>query len=216
MVPMLPLNKSAPADSKKGRAEGRRSPSSHSMSSYSTSVGDRESEDSCTEDQAREPAATPAMLWPATPSPTGFVMSQADPFSLVPPAQSIYGFNMSMLAPPVVVHSEARVRLNSFARPFTPAGPECIPQASTDTSSEMEVLTSWAQQSPTVAGEETSVLPSPGSAVHGSGECKPCAWLWKPRGCANATICDYCHLCPEGELKRRKKAKVAALRAGNA
>lgn len=60
----------------------------------------------------------------------------------------------------------------------------------------------------------TVTLPSLGSAFHQSGQCKPCAWLWKPRGCQNAASCDYCHLCPEGELKQRKKSKVAAIRMG--
>eukprot|EP00441_Pelagodinium_beii_P039517 CAMPEP_0197637990 /NCGR_PEP_ID=MMETSP1338-20131121/13040_1 /TAXON_ID=43686 ORGANISM="Pelagodinium beii, Strain RCC1491" /NCGR_SAMPLE_ID=MMETSP1338 /ASSEMBLY_ACC=CAM_ASM_000754 /LENGTH=274 /DNA_ID=CAMNT_0043210491 /DNA_START=286 /DNA_END=1110 /DNA_ORIENTATION=- len=60
--------------------------------------------------------------WPATPSPTGCVMSQSNPFSLVAPAQSAFGFDMPMWAPPV-----AGVQLSSFARPFMPREPmECI------------------------------------------------------------------------------------------
>lgn len=58
------------------------------------------------------------------------------------------------------------------------------------------------------------VLPSVGSAQHGTGKCKPCAWFWKPQKCSNHKSCGYCHLCPEGELKARKKAKVAAMRVG--
>jgi hypothetical protein len=57
-------------------------------------------------------------------------------------------------------------------------------------------------------------MPSPGSALHGTGRCNPCAWYWKPKGCMNDTNCTYCHLCPEGELKQRKKAKVTAMRMG--
>eukprot|EP00928_Gymnodinium_smaydae_P024490 TRINITY_DN197_c0_g2_i1.p1 TRINITY_DN197_c0_g2~~TRINITY_DN197_c0_g2_i1.p1 ORF type:complete len:390 (-),score=67.38 TRINITY_DN197_c0_g2_i1:108-1277(-) len=57
-------------------------------------------------------------------------------------------------------------------------------------------------------------LPSVGSAYHGSGKCRPCAWFWKPQKCQNERDCVYCHLCPEGELKSRKKAKVDAMRAG--
>mmetsp|Transcript_107146 Transcript_107146/g.301573 ORF Transcript_107146/g.301573 Transcript_107146/m.301573 type:complete len:367 (-) Transcript_107146:129-1229(-) len=56
--------------------------------------------------------------------------------------------------------------------------------------------------------------PSVGSQLHGTGKCNPCAWFWKPNGCHNALNCTYCHLCPEGELKARKKAKVAAIRMG--
>merc|ERR550525_2078973 len=57
-----------------------------------------------------------------------------------------------------------------------------------------------------------SVFPSRGAALHGSGLCQPCAWFWKPGGCLNGVDCRRCHLCPEGELKRRRKAKDAAIR----
>jgi len=56
---------------------------------------------------------------------------------------------------------------------------------------------------------------TPGSALHGSGNCKPCAWFWKPSGCQRGQACMYCHLCPEGELKLRKKAKHAQMRSEN-
>merc|ERR1711879_759627 len=57
-------------------------------------------------------------------------------------------------------------------------------------------------------------LTSAGSTLHGTGRCSPCAWFWKVRGCQNGTTCTYCHLCPENELKLRKKAKVQAIRMG--
>jgi hypothetical protein len=37
--------------------------------------------------------------------------------------------------------------------------------------------------------------------------CKPCAFFHRTEGCTNGEKCEYCHLCPEGEIKRRKKAK---------
>lgn len=52
---------------------------------------------------------------------------------------------------------------------------------------------------------------SMGSNVHGSGQCKPCAWFWKDQGCQNGKDCQHCHTCDEGELKRRKKAKIATM-----
>jgi len=55
-------------------------------------------------------------------------------------------------------------------------------------------------------------LPSVGSVEHTSGNCRPCAWFWKRQGCRNSAECRHCHLCPESELKRRKKEKVQALR----
>lgn len=57
-------------------------------------------------------------------------------------------------------------------------------------------------------------MPSRGSALHGTGRCRPCAWFWKEEKCHNLEDCGYCHLCPEGELKMRKKSKVAAMRMG--
>jgi len=51
---------------------------------------------------------------------------------------------------------------------------------------------------------------SVGSAEHSLGTCKPCAFLWKDaNGCQNGTNCKFCHMCPPGEVKRRKKEKLA-------
>lgn len=58
--------------------------------------------------------------------------------------------------------------------------------------------------------------PSEGSALHGSGVCRPCAWYWKPSGCQKESRCRFCHMCPEGEVKDRKKKKVATLRIESA
>jgi hypothetical protein len=60
--------------------------------------------------------------------------------------------------------------------------------------------------------------PSLGSAEHGKigpdGQpvCMPCAWFYKDNGCKNGQTCRYCHLCPNGELKNRKKMKIQRLR----
>jgi len=61
---------------------------------------------------------------------------------------------------------------------------------------------------PPVADE----LPSAGSAWHSAGLCRPCAWFWKPRGCGNGADCQHCHICPDGEIKARKKVKMACIR----
>jgi len=51
---------------------------------------------------------------------------------------------------------------------------------------------------------------SVGSAEHSLGTCKPCAFLWKSQdGCESGTNCKFCHMCPPGEVQRRKKHKVA-------
>merc|ERR1712187_426724 len=55
---------------------------------------------------------------------------------------------------------------------------------------------------------------SQGSLLHGSGKCKPCAWFWKPGGCQKQQNCTHCHLCPYGEIKARKNAKLTMMRLG--
>jgi hypothetical protein len=57
---------------------------------------------------------------------------------------------------------------------------------------------------------------SVGSELHAKGECKPCAWYWKPGSCHNGKDCMHCHLCLESELKKRKKAKLQNLRGVSA
>lgn len=69
-----------------------------------------------------------------------------------------------------------------------------------------------AQYNP--AMQVSNGLPSKGSVTHGTGKCRPCAWFFKDQGCSNDYECGYCHLCPEGELKARKKSKVTAMRIG--
>lgn len=81
------------------------------------------------------------------------------------------------------------------------------------------IATSPISQQPASAGSKVVAPyelrqpePSIGSKEHGTGQCRPCAWFWKPQGCANASDCRHCHMCPEGELKNRKKDKVATMR----
>lgn len=33
-----------------------------------------------------------------------------------------------------------------------------------------------------------------GAELHSVGQCKPCAWLWGKKGCANGMDCDFCHV----------------------
>jgi len=53
-----------------------------------------------------------------------------------------------------------------------------------------------------------------GALLHEMGACQPCAWFWKPSGCQNGKDCMRCHLCPEGELRSRKKVKRTLMRLG--
>lgn len=55
---------------------------------------------------------------------------------------------------------------------------------------------------------------SEGSALHEKGECKPCAFFHRPdEGCRDGEGCQYCHICPEGEIKRRKRLKQQCKKA---
>jgi hypothetical protein len=53
---------------------------------------------------------------------------------------------------------------------------------------------------------------SVGSLLHKAGMCKPCAWYHHPKGCQRAAQCEFCHMCPPGEIKRRKKEKTQLIR----
>jgi hypothetical protein len=55
-------------------------------------------------------------------------------------------------------------------------------------------------------------VPSLGSVHHAGGECLPCAWHHGPNGCWHGTTCIFCHICPSGEIKRRKKIKRKLMR----
>eukprot|EP00445_Apocalathium_hangoei_P058715 CAMPEP_0204097478 /NCGR_PEP_ID=MMETSP0360-20130528/192462_1 /ASSEMBLY_ACC=CAM_ASM_000342 /TAXON_ID=268821 /ORGANISM="Scrippsiella Hangoei, Strain SHTV-5" /LENGTH=611 /DNA_ID=CAMNT_0051046827 /DNA_START=55 /DNA_END=1890 /DNA_ORIENTATION=+ len=57
---------------------------------------------------------------------------------------------------------------------------------------------------------------SVGSALHGTGQCRPCAWYWRPGSCQNGAECNHCHTCSEGEIKFRRKGKQVVLRSGSA
>ena len=53
---------------------------------------------------------------------------------------------------------------------------------------------------------------SRGASEHGTGNCKPCAWFHHVEGCRHAQDCEFCHLCPSGEIKKRKKDKQKLIR----
>jgi len=86
-------------------------------------------------------------------------------------------------------------------------GPEGVPPAGG------EAVTVDMPSPPPGLAQPKGPLASKGSASHGTGECRPCAWFYKPQGCQNAADCRHCHLCPEGEIKGRRKAKSSKLRA---
>jgi hypothetical protein len=85
----------------------------------------------------------------------------------------------------------------------TPLRGDCI--------SQVDAQAKWSCES--MSDSESTTTSSVDQAQHSVGQCKPCAWFWKKQGCRNGEACNYCHLCPQGELKSRKKARVIELRA---
>lgn len=57
---------------------------------------------------------------------------------------------------------------------------------------------------------------SVGAAQHAQGDCKPCAWFWRPGGCTRGEACQHCHLCPRGALQDKKRQNRQRLRAARA
>jgi hypothetical protein len=53
---------------------------------------------------------------------------------------------------------------------------------------------------------------SMGAAGHAAGSCKPCGWNNKPGGCAKGADCEFCHMCDDGALKRKKKARLQRIK----
>eukprot|EP00746_Dinoflagellata_sp_MGD_P020666 gnl/MRDRNA2_/MRDRNA2_148211_c0_seq1.p1 gnl/MRDRNA2_/MRDRNA2_148211_c0~~gnl/MRDRNA2_/MRDRNA2_148211_c0_seq1.p1 ORF type:complete len:220 (+),score=42.63 gnl/MRDRNA2_/MRDRNA2_148211_c0_seq1:85-744(+) len=86
---------------------------------------------------------------------------------------------------------------------------QCESESSDDSS---EDLLEDVEQKMQVISLSTGLgIQSKGLKSHETGSCKPCAFFWKD-GCKNGPACHYCHLCPPGELKRRKKARAMMLR----
>lgn len=65
-----------------------------------------------------------------------------------------------------------------------------------------------AQQPVIVPASDRQPEYSAGAAFHATGQCKPCAWFWRPQGCFNSTECQHCHMCNRGELRKVKKANA--------
>mmetsp|Transcript_46306 Transcript_46306/g.104972 ORF Transcript_46306/g.104972 Transcript_46306/m.104972 type:complete len:273 (-) Transcript_46306:187-1005(-) len=71
------------------------------------------------------------------------------------------------------------------------------------------------QQQSNGDGEQSYKTPEQKAQEHKTGDCRPCAFH-HTKGCSNGDNCVYCHLCPPGELKRRKAIKRDQLRAQEA
>ena len=77
---------------------------------------------------------------------------------------------------------EIEAIISPFVRPVGLNGPVCLP------------------------ADKSLDLPSVGSRLHSSGQCRPCIFI-RREGCSRGRDCLYCHLCPAGEVRKRKKNK---------
>uniref|UniRef100_A0A7S1B2S4 C3H1-type domain-containing protein n=1 Tax=Noctiluca scintillans TaxID=2966 RepID=A0A7S1B2S4_NOCSC len=69
----------------------------------------------------------------------------------------------------------------------------------------------------TAGADASSALGSPeyptvGSAGHSTGQCKPCAFIWKETGCNRGIACPFCHLCDSRERRRRAKERMNSVK----
>jgi len=51
---------------------------------------------------------------------------------------------------------------------------------------------------------------SEGAALHASGNCQPCGFVWKQRGCSKGEMCTFCHLCGRQDFKRFERRKASS------
>jgi len=64
----------------------------------------------------------------------------------------------------------------------------------------------WGDLGQVLDVPEPEVMPEVVTAgKHLNGQCKPCAFAWKPEGCVSGADCKFCHFCPPGEKQRRKR-----------
>eukprot|EP00931_Biecheleriopsis_adriatica_P103228 TRINITY_DN78093_c0_g1_i1.p1 TRINITY_DN78093_c0_g1~~TRINITY_DN78093_c0_g1_i1.p1 ORF type:complete len:228 (-),score=23.88 TRINITY_DN78093_c0_g1_i1:39-722(-) len=153
-------------------------------------------------------AAPPAVAWPSTPSPRHREVRELPPSYGVQPQAC----------------QQQRTKLNGKAKAFVPGQPQQAQMSFMPVmmmydagycAAPVEKPADVTEQKEEVTSS-TPIVTSKGSELHGTGACKPCAWVWKSPGCVNGADCDYCHLCSQDELKLRKKVKLLAIREARA
>eukprot|EP00429_Kryptoperidinium_foliaceum_P058559 CAMPEP_0176077296 /NCGR_PEP_ID=MMETSP0120_2-20121206/38647_1 /TAXON_ID=160619 /ORGANISM="Kryptoperidinium foliaceum, Strain CCMP 1326" /LENGTH=328 /DNA_ID=CAMNT_0017411027 /DNA_START=13 /DNA_END=997 /DNA_ORIENTATION=+ len=150
--------------------------------------------------------------WPSTPTPT------ADSWGATPTPSSATSLPHNFGLAPPLLDPAAFATMAHMAAAAAAVAAENAAMLSSDKSPSATADEGFSSSPPWAPGAflpgVPPLIPSAGSAMHGTGKCKPCAWFWKTTGCQSGLECGYCHLCPEGELKNRKKLKVAAMRMG--
>ncbi|CAK0807272.1 unnamed protein product [Prorocentrum cordatum] len=147
------------------------------------------------------PPAVATVVAPAVPSLAPATMPAAAPAQGRPAAE-----------PPNAGRSAERPPRSSAAQPWAPGGARPAQEQPTSTLHSAGRQLLGDALDPGHLDDDARGYPSVGSEGHPA-ECHPCAFFWKPKGCSLAVDCDFCHLCPADEKKRRQKAKIDAIRA---
>lgn len=158
---------------------------------------------------AAAPPVVATVVAPADPPTAPATVLAAAPASAQAPAAG-------PLRPDIARGDDERPALMSSAKTWKPPSerPSQEPPTSTLHSAGRQLLGDALD--PGHLDDDAQGYPSVGSKGHATGECHPCAFFWKPKGCGLAVACDFCHLCPADEKKRRQKAKIDAIRASQA
>jgi hypothetical protein len=77
----------------------------------------------------------------------------------------------------------------------------------------ISLLTSTTDSEGSSTPREAMMAEQGSYEAHVLGNCKPCNYfLYKVDGCRQGDKCTFCHFCPKGEIKKRKKDKLSVLR----
>lgn len=180
----------------------------------------------CTTLHAPLPTSLPPLLPPLLPESYPTALPPPYPPSLPPPPPSTPPTGFSLMEPPILSPGLA---VDMAPGAMYCEGDSLMTCMAANSESEVPALLQWFPPLHTAMGVPQQTLmrqqklglemqprANPGSALHAEGNCHPCAWFWKSPGCRNGENCDHCHLCPEGEVKARKKARQTIKRLGYA
>eukprot|EP00928_Gymnodinium_smaydae_P006054 TRINITY_DN12106_c0_g1_i2.p1 TRINITY_DN12106_c0_g1~~TRINITY_DN12106_c0_g1_i2.p1 ORF type:complete len:417 (+),score=110.73 TRINITY_DN12106_c0_g1_i2:62-1312(+) len=148
-----------------------------------------------------------SMVHPPTPPPSREAAGAnlAAPNIPPPPAHCAPVLSMTATPPPPPVRAPGDGDASGHAPLEAGARSPAVQRLEFGPQQKREVQLSAVLPEPELG---SPAYPSLGSREHHSGGCRPCAFL-HTKGCTNAENCSFCHLCPAGERKARKKERKA-------
>lgn len=100
-----------------------------------------------------------------------------------------------------VGHRLSEIKFNTHGPPFGVVSTFCSSARSSITADQNK---GWCDKT----SNNDQILPSIGSQLHYIGECNPCAFLHKARGCMEGYDCEFCHCCDKNDYIMRKKIRA--------